>query len=81
MKRPLANILTTAALAAGLATAPPGGAYASASVYVQNNLIANDTSKHPAAHEDGTLLNPWGIAFFPGEPLWINDNNFGVSAL
>ena len=81
MKRPLRNILTTAALAAGLVAAPPGGAYASDSGYVQKNLISNDTSKFPAAHQDKTLLNPWGIAFFPGGPFWINDNNFGVSAL
>jgi len=81
MKQPLKKILTTAACAAGLATAPLGGAYASGPGYVQNNLISNDTSKHPAAHEDRTLLNPWGIAFFPGGPFWINDNNFGVSAL
>jgi len=27
------------------------------------------------------LLNPWGIAFFPGSPFWINDNGSGVSAL
>ncbi|MBV8055669.1 MAG: TIGR03118 family protein [Deltaproteobacteria bacterium] len=81
MKRPLRNILTTVALAAGLVAAPPRGGYASGPGYVQKNLITNDKSKFPAAHQDTTLLNPWGIAFFPGGPFWINDNNFGVSAL
>src|SRR5215471_7043655 len=80
MRRPLRNILTTAALAAGLAAAPRGGAYASGLGYVQKNLISN-TSAIPAVHHDSTLLNPWGIAFFPGSPFWINDNGSGVSAL
>jgi uncharacterized protein (TIGR03118 family) len=92
MKRSLRKTLVTAACAAGMAAAPLGGAFASlpmgpmpgpfvSSGYVQTNLISNDTSKIPAAHEDETLLNPWGIAFFPGSPFWINDNNAGLSAL
>jgi uncharacterized protein (TIGR03118 family) len=44
-------------------------------------LISNNTSEFPAAHQDTSLLNPWGITFFPGGPFWINDNNFGISAL
>jgi uncharacterized protein (TIGR03118 family) len=79
LKRRRRNILTTAALAAGLAAATSGGAYASG--YVQENLISNNTNLFPAKHEDKTLLNPWGIAFFPGGPFWINDNNAGLSAL
>jgi uncharacterized protein (TIGR03118 family) len=62
-----------------MATAPLGGAYASPG-YVQRNLIS-DTSSIPAAHHDPTLLNPWGVAFFPGGPFWINDNGSGISAL
>jgi hypothetical protein len=81
MNRRLRYILTTAACGAGLATAALGAAYASDSGYVQTDLISNDTSKHPAAHQDKSLLNPWGIAFFPGGPFWINDNNAGLSAL
>jgi uncharacterized protein (TIGR03118 family) len=81
LKRSLRGILATAALAAGLGTAPLGGAYASGSGYMQNNLISNNTATIPAAHEDPTLLNPWGIAFFPGGPFWINDNGSGLSAL
>jgi uncharacterized protein (TIGR03118 family) len=79
MKQPLRKVLATVACAATLSAAPLGGAYASG--YLQTNLISNDTSKHPAAHEDSTLLNPWGIAFFPGDAFWINDNNAGLSAL
>jgi len=30
---------------------------------------------------DGNLQNPWGIAFAPGEPFWIADNNSNLSTL
>ena len=66
MNRSLRKILTTAACAAALAAAPVGGAFASDSRYVVTPLISNNTMMHPAAHQDTTLLNPWGIAFFPG---------------
>jgi uncharacterized protein (TIGR03118 family) len=79
MKRGLRSIIT-AALAASLATVAPDWASASTH-YAQKNLVSNDRSKIPAAHEDTTLLNPWGVAFFPGSPFWINDNGSGVSAL
>ena len=49
--------------------------------YVQQNLVSNDTTKIPANHQDTTLLNAWGVAFFPGGPFWINDNGAGISAL
>jgi uncharacterized protein (TIGR03118 family) len=78
MKQSLRTILVTAAWA-GLAAAPLGAASTSSS-YVQRNLISN-TSAISAAHHDPTLLNPWGIASFPGAPFWINDNNAGLSAL
>jgi uncharacterized protein (TIGR03118 family) len=49
--------------------------------YVQRDLVSDDTSKIPADHQDTTLLNPWGVAFLPGGPFWINDNGSGISAL
>ena len=83
MKQPRNNIfaavgLLVAALTASLpcgATNPDNG-----NAYVQQNLISN-TSTIPAANHDPTLLNPWGVAFFPGGPFWINDNGSGISAL
>jgi uncharacterized protein (TIGR03118 family) len=54
---------------------------ADSSRYVQHNLVSDDTSKIPADNEDTTLLNPWGVAFFPSQPFWINDNGSGISAL
>jgi hypothetical protein len=35
--------------------------------FKQSNLVA-DTSSVGAAHVDANLVNPWGIAFFPGTP-------------
>src|SRR5689334_4657733 len=49
--------------------------------YVQHNLVSDDNTKIPAANQDITLLNPWGVAFFPGGPVWVNDNGSGISAL
>ena len=49
--------------------------------YVQENLVSNDTSKVPADHMDSNLVNPWGVAFFPGGPFWINENGSGLSSL
>lgn len=49
--------------------------------YVQENLVSNDTSKVPADHMDNNLVNPWGVAFFPGGPFWINENGSGLSSL
>src|SRR5579872_6429772 len=49
--------------------------------YISYNLVSDDNSKIPADHQDSTLLNAWGIAFFSGGPFWINDNGSGISAL
>ena len=80
MKRELRKIWMSAVLLAALAILGSGPALAG-SGYVQKNLVSNDTSRIPAAHEDVTLLNPWGIAFFPSGPFWVNDNGSGLSAL
>jgi uncharacterized protein (TIGR03118 family) len=49
------------------------------SVYVQTNLVSNIHGAAPVF--DPNLQNPWGIAFAPGGPFWINDNNAGLSTL
>ena len=64
-----------------------GQARAAGPGYTQNNLVSDIPGL--AAFTDPTLLNPWGIAFFPavpeisfpGSPFWVNDNNAGLSAL
>jgi len=45
--------------------------------YQQSNLVS-DTAGN-AAHTDPLLINPWGIAFIPGQELWIAANNSGFS--
>jgi uncharacterized protein (TIGR03118 family) len=48
--------------------------------YAQTNLISDIAGL--AEVTDPNLLNPWGLAFFPGlSPFWINENNAGFSAL
>jgi len=47
--------------------------------YVQTNLVSDLTST--AQSMDPMLVNPWGIAFVPGGPFWINDNGKGVATL
>ena len=43
----------------------------------QTHLVSNTTGT--AAHTDPLLLNPWGVAFLPGQPFWIADNNRGTA--
>ena len=63
---------------------------AAAGGYVQSNLVTDDqaflTSQGytPAAHVDPLLQNPWGIAFFPGNPgnpLWTANNGTNSATL
>jgi uncharacterized protein (TIGR03118 family) len=55
-------------------------AQAQTNSYKQTNLVTADAAI-TAAHTDSNLINPWGIAFQPGLPFWISDNNAGVSTL
>src|SRR5258707_1435591 len=47
--------------------------------YIQHNLV----SDLPAGAErtDHNLINPWGITSSPTGPLWVADNNAGVSTV
>jgi uncharacterized protein (TIGR03118 family) len=49
------------------------------SVYIQTNLVSNISGQAPVF--DPKLQNAWGLAFAPGGPFWINDNNAGLSSL
>jgi uncharacterized protein (TIGR03118 family) len=46
--------------------------------YTPTSLISDGTV--PADHTDANLLNPWGLAAGM-TPIWISDNNAGVSTL
>jgi uncharacterized protein (TIGR03118 family) len=61
-----------AALCASRATAQNTG-------YIQTNLVSDGAVTAP--NTDKHLINPWGIAFAPGAPFWISDNNSGFSTL
>jgi uncharacterized protein (TIGR03118 family) len=56
-----------------------GRADAQNTSYTQTNLTSDGAVT--AAHTDKKLINPWGIAFSPGSPFWISDNNSGFSTL
>jgi len=43
----------------------------------QTNLVSDGFVS--ANHLDPQLKNPWGVSFQPGGPLWVSDNNSGVS--
>ncbi|MHB8410406.1 MAG: TIGR03118 family protein [Candidatus Acidiferrales bacterium] len=47
--------------------------------YTQTNLVSDGAVAAP--NTDKHLINPWGIAFIPGNPFWISDNNSGFSTL
>jgi len=55
------------------------GSWAQQGGYSQTNLVSN--SAGVAKTTDGQLLNPWGIAFVPGQDFWIANNNSGTSTL
>jgi uncharacterized protein (TIGR03118 family) len=71
MRKTVLSLVLVVSLGAGIAVAQNS--------YMQTNL----TSDLPgvAANTDPQLLNPWAIAFFPGAPFWVADNNSGVSTL
>jgi uncharacterized protein (TIGR03118 family) len=73
-----AGLLAAFALAAvGTVINAPSNARAAG--YLQTNLVSNGTVSAP--NIDPNLSNPWGMAFFPGGPFWVADNNTGVSTL
>lgn len=69
-------LLLTGALAscggAGMQTPAPT---ATGSGFKQTNLVADVAGT--AAQTDPGLLNPWGVAFEPGQPFFIADNGRG----
>ncbi len=45
--------------------------------YAITRLVSNQAGK--AKHQDPSLVNAWGMSFFPGGPFWISDNGTGVT--
>jgi uncharacterized protein (TIGR03118 family) len=75
--------LRIAALVLAACAASPGNARAQNALippgYQVTRLVSDIPGK--AAVTDPNLVNPWGIAFFPGGAFWINDNGTGLSTL
>src|ERR1700720_1845844 len=74
---PVTSVMTTAAAfaawcaGAGVANAADG--------FTQNNLISNMPGL--AATTDPNLVNPWGVSFANGSPIWISDHGTQTSIL
>jgi uncharacterized protein (TIGR03118 family) len=58
---------------------PLPSTHAQTNSYKQTNLVSDTAGM--AANTDPKLVNPWGIAFVPGNPFWISDNNSGFTTL
>lgn len=66
-------------IAATAARAEDGDRDGEANRYVITNLVSDLPGA--AAVQDTVLQNSWGVAFFPGGPFWIADNNTGCATL
>ena len=78
------RLLTAAlSLATGLSIAIPGVAGSAGDrgegAYHQTNLVSDLPGM--AATTDPNLVNPWGISAAPTSPMWVSDNNAGVTTL
>jgi uncharacterized protein (TIGR03118 family) len=67
-------LITCTAIWGSPVTAAPG-----TNSYTQTNLVSDTAGM--AKVTDPNLVNPWGVAFVPGNPFWIADNNSGLSTL
>ena len=72
------NLLSASALTAVLAFAVLTGS-AQARSFKVTNLVSDGAV--PAATIDPNLVNPWGLAYGPTSPFWVNDNGPGVATL
>ncbi len=51
-------------------------------LFSQSNLVSDDQPGHLNAQiQDPNLINPWGVAFSPTGPFWVNDNHTGVATV
>ncbi len=56
-----------------------GGARANAQHYTQTNLVSDEMGL--ASHQDGNLVNPWGLTRGSTSPWWVANNGMGTSTL
>src|ERR1700733_9901102 len=70
------SVMTTAAAFAALCTGP-GVAHADG--FSQTNLVSDMPGLATAT--DSSLVNPWGVSFANGSPIWISDQGTQTSPL
>jgi len=51
-------------------------------LFSQANLVSDDQPGHLNAQvQDANLINPWGVAFSPTGPFWVNNNATGTATI
>src|SRR5271167_1073009 len=73
---PFTSVMTTAAAFAALCT---GAGVANADGFSQTNLVSNLPGLATAT--DSSLVNPWGVSFANGSPIWISDQGTQTTPL
>jgi len=78
------RLLTAAlSLATGLSIALPGVAANARDhaegAFLKTNLVSDVPGMAPVI--DSNLINPWGISAGPTTPMWVSDNNAGVTTV
>ena len=73
---PVTSVMTTAAAFAALCT---GAGVANADGFSQTNLVSDMPGLATAT--DSSLVNPWGVSFANGSPIWISDQGTQTSPL
>jgi uncharacterized protein (TIGR03118 family) len=67
------------ALAASMVVSTPASLSATPNGYGQVNLVSDLPGV--AKFMDPDLVNPWGIAFSSGSPIWVSDNGAGLATI
>ena len=73
---PVTSVMTTAAAFAALCI---GAGVANADGFSQTNLVSNIPGL--ATVTDPKLINPWGVSFLPGSPIWVSNQGTNTSNL
>jgi uncharacterized protein (TIGR03118 family) len=57
-------------------------ALSTSQLFSQSNLVSDDQPGHLNAQiQDPNLINPWGVAFGPNTPFWVNNNHTGTATI
>jgi uncharacterized protein (TIGR03118 family) len=50
--------------------------------FSRSNLVSDSQAGHlNAGLQDPNLINPWGVAFSPTSPIWVNNNGTGTATV